>query len=87
MALAKLLLNKKQMTIKIFGQLTDIVGSNLIELNNVENTDALIKDIQLKYPALIHSKYKIAVNKNIIQTNTALQQDAEVALLPPFSGG
>ena len=75
------------MIIKIFGQLNDIVGSNSIILEDAASTDELIQKLQTKYPALKNSKYKIAVNRNIIQTNTALQQDAEVALLPPFSGG
>ena len=75
------------MTIKVFGQLQDIVESNSLELNNADNTDEVIQLLQLKYPALKNSKYKIAVNRNIIQSNTALQQDAEIALLPPFSGG
>ena len=47
----------------------------------------LIRQLQLKYPGLLQAKYAIAVNKQIIQHKTALQQDAEVALLPPFSGG
>jgi molybdopterin converting factor small subunit len=75
------------MTIKIFGQLVDIIGSNSFEANDVVNTNELINQLQSKYPALENAKYKIAVNRNIIQSNTALQQDAEVALLPPFSGG
>jgi molybdopterin converting factor small subunit len=75
------------MTIKVFGQLQDIVGSSLIEVENAADTDELIQQLQLKYPALKISKYKVAVNKNIVQSNTALQQDAEIALLPPFSGG
>jgi molybdopterin synthase sulfur carrier subunit len=75
------------MIVKIFGQLYDIVGGNLIEVDNAANTDELVQQLQLKYPALENAKYKIAVNRNIIQSNTALQQDSEVALLPPFSGG
>ena len=75
------------MTIKVFGQLHDIVGSSLIKIENAADTDELIQQLQLKYPALKNSKYKVAVNKNIIQSSTALQQDAEIALLPPFSGG
>lgn len=76
-----------KMIIKIFGQLTDIVESNSIEIKNAESTDELIQQLHSKYPALINSKYKVAVNRNIIQSNTTLQQDAEIALLPPFSGG
>jgi molybdopterin synthase sulfur carrier subunit len=75
------------MTVKVFGQLYDIIGSNSFEMDNIESTDELIKNLQLKYPALKNTKYKIAVNRNIIQSNTALQHDAEIALLPPFSGG
>ena len=75
------------MVVKIFGQLSDVIGSNSLEVNGITNTDDLIKNLQLQYPALADSKYRLAVNRNIIQSNTALQQDAEVALLPPFSGG
>ena len=75
------------MTIKIFGQLSDIIGSNSLEMDDIASTDELIKTLQLKYPALANSKYRVAVNRNIIQSNTALQTGAEVALLPPFSGG
>ena len=74
-------------TVKLFGQMVDVIGSNLTHVNNVDDTDGLIQNLQLKYPALMYSKYRIAVNRNIIQSNTVLQQDAEVALLPPFSGG
>ncbi len=47
----------------------------------------LLNKLQMKISCIKNAKYKIAVNRNIIQSNAALQQDAEVALLPPFSGG
>lgn len=75
------------MTIKVFGQLNDIIGGNSFEINNVADTNELVNNLQSKYPALKNAKYTIAVNRNIIQSNTMLQQDAEIALLPPFSGG
>ena len=75
------------MIIKIFGQLNDIIGSNSIQVERAADTNELLRQLQLYYPALENSKYTIAVNRNIIQSNTALQQDAEIALLPPFSGG
>ncbi len=74
-------------TVKLFGQLVDIVGSNSIQVKNVSNTDELIQQLQLMKPALLNSKYTIAINRNIIQSKTDLEYDAEVALLPPFSGG
>jgi len=75
------------MTIKIFGQLNDIIGGNVIEVENIADTDELVEQLEGKYPSLVNSKYRVAVNRKIIELNTALQQDAEVALLPPFSGG
>jgi sulfur-carrier protein len=75
------------MTVKVFGQLNDIVGNNLIQVDDIADTDELIKKLQSKYPLLINTKYRVAVNRNIIQSNTNLQQDSEIALLPPFSGG
>jgi molybdopterin synthase sulfur carrier subunit len=75
------------MTVKVFGQIVDVVESNSFETDDVADTNELIKNLQAKYPALKNLKYKVAVNRNIIQSNTALQQDMEIALLPPFSGG
>jgi len=74
-------------TVKVFGQLTDVVGNDIINVDDIADTDSLIKTLQSKYPVLISSKYRVAVNRNIVQSNTPVQQDAEVALLPPFSGG
>ena len=76
-----------KLDVKLFGQLSDVVGSNSIQVNDIADTNALIQHLQSKFPILMHSKYRIAVNRNIIHSNTILQQDAEVALLPPFSGG
>ncbi len=75
------------MKLKVFGQLVDLIGTNYFEVGDVNDTDTLIEQLQSKYPAIKNSKYKIAVNRNIIQSNTSLQHDAEIALLPPFSGG
>jgi molybdopterin converting factor small subunit len=72
--------------IVVFGQLTDITGSSL-SLENVTDTDALLSQLNGLYPALAEKKYVIAVDKRVVSTNTALTDDATVALLPPFSGG
>jgi MoaD family protein len=74
-------------TVKLFGQLADVIGSNSIQVNNVSNTGDLIQQLNETHAALIHSKYKIAVNRKIIQSKTELKNGEEVALLPPFSGG
>ena len=73
-------------TIIIFGQLTEITGSSL-ELEKVNDTDELISVLHRQFPALATVKYKIAVNKRLVNENTILSDNCEVALLPPFSGG
>jgi sulfur-carrier protein len=70
----------------IFGRLTDIAGNSL-SLENVADTDALVKELSHLYPALADAKYVIAVNKEMVHGNTVLTDNSTVALLPPFSGG
>ena len=70
----------------IFGQLTDIAGSSLA-LENIADTNSLVKKLHILYPALADSKYAIAVNKKVVNENTTLTENSIVALLPPFSGG
>lgn len=74
------------MRIVLFGRLAEIAG-NPVVINDTEDTDSLIKDLHKAYPALAESKYVIAVNKQVVNSNTLLNEDSEVALLPPFSGG
>jgi sulfur-carrier protein len=60
--------------------------SHLI-ISNVKDTDSLNAIIHSKFPAMSDAKYVIAVNNQIIFSNTILQSDYTVAFLPPFSGG
>ena len=70
----------------LFGHLADIAGNSVL-LNNVADTDSLINALHSTYPAIAGAKYAIAVNKQIITSNTFLDENSVVALLPPFSGG
>ena len=70
----------------IFGQLADIAGSSLA-LENIADTNSLIKELHNLYPALASAKYAIAVDKKVVNENTRLAENSVVALLPPFSGG
>ena len=73
-------------SIIIFGQLADIAGSSLA-LENIADTNRLVKELHSLYPALADAKYAIAVNKKVVNENTTLTENSIVALLPPFSGG
>lgn len=71
----------------VFGQLTDIVGRQPLQINDVTDTHQLVQVLQQRYPALVQAPYIIAVDKEIVDTNTALTGNNTVALLPPFAGG
>lgn len=73
--------------ILFFGQLTDITGTKTISMTDIIDTNGMMKILQQNYPALVNSKYLVAVDKKIISANTMLTDHCTVALLPPFSGG
>ncbi len=76
-----------QVKVLIFGQLTDITGLSELSLNDISTSGELIETLIQKYPLLAHSKYVIALDKKVINQDTALLNNSTVALLPPFSGG
>lgn len=73
--------------VRIFGQLEDITSTPTVLIKKVGDTDSLLVELFIAYPALKEKKFSIAVNQNIIHQNTMLDDNAQVALLPPFSGG
>ena len=76
-----------KINILFFGQLTDITGTDSIEVKDLKDTNELMLFLNNSYPALEHSKYVLAVNTDVVSENTLLTSDCTVALLPPFSGG
>jgi sulfur-carrier protein len=75
-----------KVNIIIFGQLCEVLGEKLV-MNNIADTESLQQELHKKFPALENYKYVMAVNKKQVTVNTVLNEDAIVALLPPFSGG
>ena len=71
----------------VFGQITDITGRNEWTVEDMEDTDQLIEYMHANYPLLSRLQYRIAVDKNFIDSNTMLNENCTVAFLPPFSGG
>lgn len=76
-----------QIEVILFGQLTDIAGSEKILISDVSDTNGLLKAIEQQYPAMAGAKYIIAADKKVVSINTAINEKTEIALLPPFSGG
>ncbi|MCZ2443228.1 MAG: MoaD/ThiS family protein [Flavobacteriales bacterium] len=71
----------------VFGIIAERIQTNELVLENIQDTDSLWRYLVEKYPLLKDIKISIAVNKHIINHNTLLNAETEVALLPPFSGG
>lgn len=75
------------MKITLFGQLADIAGTGNLVVEAVQDTDALVQVVNRLYPALVGARYKIAVDKKAISSNTLINENTDLAFLPPFSGG
>ncbi|MBW7936348.1 MAG: MoaD/ThiS family protein [Flavobacteriales bacterium] len=75
------------MKVIVFGIIAERIQTNELVLENIQDTDSLWRYLVEKYPLLKDIKISIAVNKHIINHNTLLNAETEVALLPPFSGG
>lgn len=72
--------------IQLYGQLKQIAGTSELLLD-ASDTDELMKLMIARYPSLEKLNCLVAVDRNIIQGNTAITDAQELALLPPYSGG
>jgi sulfur-carrier protein len=75
------------LTIRCFGQLTELLGSDKLIMPFSSDSENLMKTIFQKYPFLQTTKFVVSVDRKVIRTNTELTPQSEIALLPPFSGG
>jgi molybdopterin synthase sulfur carrier subunit len=76
-----------EVKVLLFGILAEYCQSQELFLSNVTCTDEVQKHLASCYPFLLGMKYLISVDRNIIHSNTSINNNSEVALLPPFSGG
>ena len=70
-----------------FGRIADITASPSWKMQGIKSTRELREQLEAQYPALQGMSYQIAVDKKITLNDTALSDQNEVALLPPFAGG
>lgn len=73
--------------IKAFGMVAEKLQTNEMELQYMPDTDVLLGFLHQQFPDLKHIKFSLAVNKKQAVGKTMIPLGAEVALLPPFSGG
>ena len=76
-----------KLNILAFGQVASVTGNNVVLEEDVTDTDGLQTFLHSRYPVLSEIKYSIAVDKKMVHENAELEENATIALLPPFSGG
>ncbi len=70
-----------------FGKIAEFLNSQQLNVNEINDTDQLKIYLEKAFPQLATMKYKLAVNKILIQKNIELSNNDSVAIMPPFSGG
>lgn len=75
----------------VFAHLREMVGSGSIELELAEGAtgEEVLRILETAYPKIKdHRQYlKLSMNGEYIDPETAIEQDAEIAVFPPVSGG
>jgi molybdopterin synthase sulfur carrier subunit len=77
----------KGITVLAFGRVAELTGKSSFVVNDVDSTTQLKQKLEEDYPALKSISFAIAVNKKMATAAMPLDDNATVALLPPFSGG
>lgn len=76
--------------VKYFGMIAETIGKQeeKIEISSQQISVALLVELLLKkYPDLNLQSFKIAVNQSIAENDAIINENDEIALLPPFAGG
>jgi molybdopterin converting factor small subunit len=73
--------------IKAFGMVAEKIGTSELAMDHSGNSDELLHSLLLRFPELKTVKFTLAVNKKLVNGKQGIPENAEIALLPPFSGG
>lgn len=77
------------MKIKVlfFGVLSEVAGTGIKFYDEVKSIEHLKQRVADDFPEIIHYKFKISLNNELISDDAELKYNDEVAFLPPFAGG
>lgn len=70
-----------------FGVLADKAEHSSVVAENVNDLDELKRNLKAKFMFLEKASYAIAVNYTVVGGNIKLNDNDEIALLPPYAGG
>ncbi len=68
----------------VLAELTDTVVKDYREVKSVSDLRLRLED---DFPEIVHYKFRISLNNEIINNDLLLNDGDELALLPPFAGG
>lgn len=70
-----------------FGKISEFITNQKIQIAGISNTDELKSYLETSFPLLGNMKYKLSLNKDIVQKNTLISNHDTIGIMPPFSGG
>jgi len=73
--------------IKAFGMVAEKIGLSELVMDHSGDSAELLEALLVKFPELKTVKFTLAVNKKLVNGKQGIPENAEIALLPPFSGG
>lgn len=76
-----------QIEIISFGKVSEFIENQYLELQDIRNIEELKHHLETTFPLLATIKYKLALNKQMVQGNPDLSNSDQIAIMPPFSGG
>ena len=76
-----------KINVLFFGVLSEITGKKSLSFDDISDTTELNNKLTDKFPEIKSITYRLAINQEIIDTNTKLNDGDEVAFMPPFAGG
>ncbi len=81
--------NSSKVKIIAFGIAAEKMKTNIMYADGIHDIRSLRSWLATQYPALKDLNLSIAINKKIVQESVdiSIPENAEIALLPPFSGG
>ena len=73
--------------IKFFGQLQERAACTEWHSAERPTMEQVLEDVEQQFPWLREETFLIAVNREIVDRSALVPAGAEIALMPPFSGG
>jgi molybdopterin synthase sulfur carrier subunit len=79
---------KHRILIKYFGQIAEVTNKTSEYLDvETSSVETIINQLNHVYPSLKSQDFNVAADQRIVDRETEISGQVELALLPPFAGG